>query len=117
MPFLHVFTSARLPESRVAQALLERLSATLADQLKKPEKYVMTCLTPEAEMTFGGSSEPACYVELKNIGEFTPELTERLSARLCEMLAQGLGVAKSRIYIEFANAEPHLWGYDGQTFA
>ncbi|MEP6652860.1 MAG: phenylpyruvate tautomerase MIF-related protein [Myxococcales bacterium] len=32
-------------------------------------------------------------------------------------MAAALGVAKDRIYIEFADAAPHLWGYDGSTFA
>jgi phenylpyruvate tautomerase len=117
MPLIHVTTSRALSDPSRTQALLEALSGRLAEHLKKPEAYVMTCLTPGALMTFGGSAEPACYVEIKNIGTFTPALTVAMSRDLCTLLSLELSVDKNRIYIEFTNAEPHLWGFDGETFA
>jgi phenylpyruvate tautomerase len=89
----------------------------LARELGKPETYVMTCLEPRARMTFAGTDEPSCYVEVKNVGTFTPDLTSRLSAAITDRLAAGLAVAKRRIYVEFADARPHMWGFDGDTFA
>lgn len=117
MPLIHVFTSAEAPNASRTQALLKALSARLAQHFNKPERYVMTCLTPRAHMTFGGSDEPACYVEVKNIGIMTPQLTRAMSADLCEQLNNALGVPINRIYIEFADEQQHLWGYDGRTFA
>lgn len=117
MPLIHVTTSQAPSDPSRTQALLKALSARLAEHLKKPEAYVMTCLTPGAHMTFGGSSEPACYVEVKNIGTFTPALTSALSRDLCALLSLELSVAQNRIYIEFADAKPELWGFDGETFA
>jgi phenylpyruvate tautomerase len=114
MPLINVYTSALAPD---ADALLRRLSSTLARELAKPEAYVMTCLVPQARMTFAGSEAPACYAELKNIGELSQDLTARLSRTLCELLSEGLAVPKNRIYIEFQSVEPHLWGFDGETFA
>lgn len=116
MPLIQVFPSVEVPQSRVA-SLLGALSSTLATHLEKPERYVMTRLAPHAPMTFGGTTEPACYAELKNIGTMTPELTERLSATLTSILTEALGVPSQRIYIEFADEKAHLWGYDGGTFA
>lgn len=77
----------------------------------------MVSVTRTSEMLFAGSSEPCCFAALKNIGAFTPERTEKLSALLCARLAEGLGVQRARIYLEFVDAKPHLWGYDGATFA
>jgi hypothetical protein len=93
------------------------LSGELARELGKPEQYVMVSFQPLPALLFGGSSEPACFAVLKNIGTFTPEQTQKLSVLLCKHLADGLGVAPSRIYLEFVNAQGHLWGYDGDTFA
>ena len=116
MPLLNVYTSAEpLPPDR-ADALLKDLSSTLARSLGKPEAYVMTSLVPRTRMTFGGTLAPACYAELKNIGRFTPDDTARLSAEITRKLSEALGVAQDRIYIEFQNAEGHLWGHDGGTF-
>lgn len=117
MPLINVYTSAPPPsDMRVAQ-LLRTLSKTLAAKLSKPESYVMTCLVPKARMTFGGSDAPACYAELKNIGTFSPEATSRLSKLLCNLLSTELDVPQNRIYLEFKNLEPHLFGFDGDTFA
>ncbi len=76
----------------------------------------MTNLVPQCDMTFAGTFEPACYVEVKNIGSFKPEQTQRMSARISELLGQVLGVTQSRIYIEFTEATGYLWGYGGSTF-
>jgi len=116
MPFVNVFTSADAPTPERSDALLGELSRLLAAELAKPEAYVMTSLVPRARMTFGGTKEPACYVEVKNIGAMTPELTAKLSAALCGRLSEALGVASERIYIEFAEARGHLWGHAGETF-
>ncbi len=77
----------------------------------------MVSFQPLPALLFGGTSEPACFAVLKNIGTFTPSQTRALSAVLCKHLSQGLGVAPGRIYLEFVNAEGHLWGHDGDTFA
>jgi len=114
MPLLKITTS--VSASREQSKLLANLSQLIADRLGKPESYVMTAIEHPSLMTFGGTTEPACYVELKNIGRFSAELTQRLSAELCERLSSALGVAPNRIYIEFSDAEGYLWGHDGETF-
>lgn len=114
MPLLRILSSAEVGGS--TDALLKDLSALLARELGKPEAYVMTCLEPRARLMFAGTDQPACYVEVKNVGTFKPEMTARLSAAITERLAPALGVPRDRIYIEFADARPHMWGYDGSTF-
>ena len=114
MPLVRIVSSVESPDA--GDALLRDLSSLLARELRKPESYVMTCLEPRARMTFAGSPAPACYVEIKNIGTFTAEATARLSAGVTERVSAALGVEKSRIYIEFADARPHMWGHNGETF-
>jgi phenylpyruvate tautomerase len=113
MPALQIHTSAT---ASVSDSFLRGLSAELSRELAKPEAYVLVGIT-RAEMLFGGSDEPACLAVLKNIGTFTPTQTQKLSALLCQRLSEGLGVAPSRTYIEFVNAQGYLWGHDGDTFA
>lgn len=113
MPVLQIQTSAT---ASAPDSFLRTLSAELSRELGKPEAYVLVSLA-RAEMLFAGSNEPTCLAVLKNIGTFTPTQTQKLSALLCQRLAEGLGVAPSRTYIEFVNAQGYLWGYDGDTFA
>jgi phenylpyruvate tautomerase PptA (4-oxalocrotonate tautomerase family) len=117
MPLLQIQTSSKVNTAVDPAGLLKTLSTELAELLGKPESYVMVSFENDATILFGGSTEPACFAALKNIGTFTPELTERLSARLTKHLAAALGIAPGRVYIEFIDAKPHLWGHDGTTFA
>jgi phenylpyruvate tautomerase len=117
MPLLKIVSSKSPADADSRQALLRRLSSTLARELQKPEAYVMTCLVPDASLTFAGTDAPACYVELKSIGSFSEQETARLSELLCRLLSEELGVAPDRIYVEFANPAGYLWGFDGETFA
>jgi phenylpyruvate tautomerase len=114
MPLLSLVSSAPPPADR--PALLAQLSALLSRELGKPERYVMVSLAPRVEMTFAGSTAPACYVELKNVGTLSPGRIEELSQTLCAEIARGLGVPADRIYIEFTNVDGALWGWNGSTF-
>jgi hypothetical protein len=40
-----------------------------------------------------------------------------MSGDFCQEIQSRLGVPKNRIYIEFNDAERHLWGWNGGTFA
>jgi phenylpyruvate tautomerase PptA (4-oxalocrotonate tautomerase family) len=117
MPLLQIQTSSKVNTAGDPAGLLKTLSTELAELLGKPESYVMVSLENDATILFGGSAEPACFAALKSIGTFTPELTERLAGRLTKHLAAALGIAPGRIYLEFIEAKPHLWGHDGSTFA
>ena len=68
MPLLSVFTSATLPEPAAKTRLLTELSSLLAKSVHKPESYVMVSLNARPDLLFGGSTAPACYAELKNVG-------------------------------------------------
>jgi phenylpyruvate tautomerase PptA (4-oxalocrotonate tautomerase family) len=114
MPLLQIQASS---SSAASPELLKNLSTELARELDKPERYMMVSFERLPELLFAGTSEPACFAVLKNIGTFTAPQTERLSALLCAHLSRGLGIEQDRIYIEFQDARPHLWGYDGGTFA
>jgi phenylpyruvate tautomerase len=117
MPLIQIYTSAPAPTAPAKDALLADLSRLLAQTFGKPERWCMTCLLPNLCMTFGGQSTPACFVAVRNVGTMTPDLTEGLSAGVCERLARALNVAADRIYIEFGDVEGHLWGWNGGTFA
>ncbi|HET6151029.1 MAG TPA: phenylpyruvate tautomerase MIF-related protein [Polyangia bacterium] len=116
MPLINVFTSADLPSAEKVDALLRDLSALLAKRFSKPERYVMTSLVPRPRLTFAGTASPACFVEIKNVGEIAPALARSLSADVSSRLQQALGVPPDRIYLEMAHVEGHLWGWNGDTF-
>jgi len=115
MPLVKITTNQSTPPGD-PRALLGDLSKLLSEALKKPEHYVMTALDAPAHMTFSGEDGPAAYIEVKNIGKLTPELTKRLSSEIMQRTSAALGVPANRTYIEFADAVGYLWGHDGETF-
>lgn len=114
MPYLMIQTN-QSPDQAAVQRLLKEVSRTVAEALGKPESYVMVAMEKDTPMLFGGSDAPLAYMELKSIG--LPEnRTAELSAALTGTVSAGLQVDKDRIYIEFADAARHMWGWKGGTF-
>jgi len=114
MPFLKIQSNTAIDEADTA-ALLAEASKLVAQELGKPENYVMVALEPARSMLFAGSDAPLAYLELKSIG--LPESkTTALSAALCNLIETRLGIPASRVYIEFADAPRAMWGWDGGTF-
>lgn len=114
MPYLSVTTNQPL-EAGQRDELLRHASALVAKQLGKPERYVLVVWNHNPAMRFAGTDAPLAYVELKSIG-LPAEATAGLSAALCSFLDEYLGLPADRVYVEFAGAPRHLWGWNGATF-
>ncbi len=114
MPYLSIQTNTDITvETR--DTLLQQASQLVAQQLGKPESYVMVAIQPNSSMLFAGSDAPLAYLELKSIG--LPEAkTADISASLCDLMQTHLGISRERIYIEFADAPRKMWGWNGGTF-
>lgn len=116
MPFIKVQSSVTIPEKAKVDSMLTSLSAKLAQHLGKPESYVMTAFESDVPMTFGGTFDPVCLVEIKSIGTMKPEQTAAMSADFCQVIESELGVSSARIYLEFVDVQRHLWGWNKSTF-
>lgn len=116
MPLIKVQTSVSAPEQSDVEVLLKALSFSLAKHLGKPESYVMTAFEPDVAMTFAGSTDPVCYIEVKSVGTMSPVQTKAMSQDFCQKINQALGVPIDRTYIEFADVKGSMWGWNGSTF-
>lgn len=116
MPLIKIQSSVSAPTQTSINELLKTLSAKLAKHLGKPESYVMTAFEPNVAMTFAGSFDPVCYVEVKSIGNMSSAQTKAMSQDFCQQINEKLGVPTNRIYIEFANATGSMWGWNSDTF-
>ena len=116
MPLLKIQSSIPTPDESMVGDLLKALSGKLAGHLKKSEAYVMTAFEGDVPMTFGGTNEPTCYVEIKSVGTMSSLQTQAMSSEFCQQIEDSLGIPKSRIYIEFADAKGAMWGWNGTTF-
>ena len=112
MPLLELTTNTAISN---CQEVAQQASKLTAEILGKPESYVMVKVNPEQTLIFSGTAEPAAHVKLKSLG--LPEnSTTEFSAKLCNFINTALGIDSARIYIEFADPERHMWGWDKKTF-
>jgi len=114
MPLLTVRTNIAIDNAR-QQELIRQASALVSEQLFKSEKYVMVNLQDKQPMLFAGSDQPCALLELKSIG-LPEDRTAEISNALCALLAAETGITPDRVYIEFTNAERHMWGWNSGTF-
>lgn len=114
MPCLILNTNQVLDEHQQNKVCLAA-SAKTANILGKPESYVMVLIKDQQTMSFAGNTTPCAYIELKSIGLPENQTTE-LSRELCTHIAELIEVEQNRIYIEFSDAQRHMWGWDGRTF-
>lgn len=118
MPLLHIHASSKNINEKAIQEVHQAGAQILAEELGKSTEYVMVLVNTGSSLSFAQEDQTPCaYLEVKNIGGFTPEITEKLSQRLCELVVQKLQTPASRVYIEFQNAERYLWGWNRKTFA
>lgn len=116
MPLIKVQASVSAPEKSAVEKLLKSLSSALAKHTGKPESYVMTAFEPDVAMTFAGTTDPVCYIEVKSVGSMSSSQTKSMSQDFCQQVNQALGVPPNRIYIEFNDAKGSMWGWNGSTF-
>ena len=114
MPYLKIQTNRDVDEALSAE-LISNASKLVAEKLGKPERYVMVAMPPKVPMVFAGSDEPTVFMELKSIG-LSESQTGELSSALCQLMADDLGIAADRVYIEFADAPRKMWGWNSSTF-
>lgn len=115
MPLIQVHLNTAEPGDLTA--FQNKLSEVVATGVGKSEEYVMTRVACNEAITFAQSQEPAAYVEVKNIGTMSHEQTASMSESICAAIADHTHVPGDRVYIEFADAQRHLWGWNGRTFA
>lgn len=116
MPLIKVQSSIAQVDQAQVEGLLKTLSASLARHTGKPEAYVMTAFEPGVAMTFGGTTEPVCYIEVKSVGTMNSAQTQAMSQDFCQLVSDAIAVAPDRTYIEFADAKGFMWGWNGSTF-
>lgn len=114
MPLIRVECNTRV-ESDAAAAFIAKASEKTSEILGKSENYVMCILDDNRNMSFAGNTDATAYIEFKSIG-LPEDKTTELSAAVCELVSATLGIASDRIYIEFANAQRHMWGWNNRTF-
>lgn len=114
MPYLKIQTNLPLGE-KAEQTILKSASALVAQELEKPESFVMVAIQADTPMLFAGTDEPVAFLELKSVG-LPGKKTKILCQALCQLVEQHLGIAPERVYVKFIDVNRGMWGWKGDVF-
>ena len=114
MPYIKLATNVDL-DAAAGRELCEALTALASKLLGKPASYVMAHVEPGAVLTFAGSHDPAAFMELRSIGLDRAACAE-LAAALCGFLNTRLAVPPGRVFIDFRDIDPKMFGWNSKVF-
>jgi len=114
MPYFKIETNRDLDQLG-QETFVKNSTRFVSELLAKPEESVMVSLVANIPMQFQGNENPTAYVAFKSIGLSRDQCPE-YAKKVCEYLESALGIAPQRIYIEFSDIDPKMFGWDKSTF-
>ena len=93
-----------------------KASAAVAELVGKPEKFVMVLVEAGGTMSFGGTHEPAAFLQLISLGKIGGEINKGITRALSDLMAEAFGVPADRLYLHFIDPARSDFGWNGTTF-
>ena len=109
MPFINVFTSAKIVDKK---KLLEEISILVSTLTNKPKRFVMAKLADNLAMYFDDESN-CCFLEIKSIGSLNPS---EMAKPISNFVYEKMGIPIDKIYISFEDVPASMWAWNGRTF-
>jgi phenylpyruvate tautomerase PptA (4-oxalocrotonate tautomerase family) len=89
----------------------------IAKILDKSEDFIMVIFQQTNFQSFGlNTIKPSIYIELKNVGDLSADITNFLSRTISELFVEVINLDPTRLYIEFQSSKRHQWGWNRKTF-
>lgn len=113
MPFIDVKTSVKVSDD-AKNSIEKKLTQSISLLPGKTSSYFMCAVEDNVSMMFHGDKKPTAFVEVKIFGSSTRRAYEELTARICTVLQEEIGVAPDFCYVKFEEAEH--WGFNSFMF-
>ena len=95
--------------------LKEKLGKAISLLSGKSEAWLMLSFEDNCRLWFrGDNSAPLAYIEVSALGKISPSSAEELTAELCNICKEVLGIDGSGVYVKYE--ETDKWGFDGGNF-
>ena len=113
MPMIKVETTVSLSEEKrdVLKAELGKAISIMG----KPESYLMINLVDNQDLYFGGNKlDKGAFVEVKVLGNVDAGQSDKMTAKVCEILNAQLGIPGDAVYVAYFGTSN--WGWNGSNF-
>ena len=113
MPFINTnYSSSITPgqEEKIKSALGQAVSI-----LGKSESWLMVGFEPNCSLYFKGEkSEKIAFVEVSLFGNASRAAYDKMTAEICKILGDVLGVPADKVYVKYSPTDN--WGWNGGNF-
>lgn len=113
MPMIDSKVTVPLPQEK--RDVLKAEFGKAISILGKPESYLMLGFEDNYDLYFGGKKlDKGAFISVQLLGEVNSGASEKMSAKLCEILEKELGIPDDKIYITYSGYKN--WGWNGGNF-
>lgn len=114
MPCIKTITSVTVSDSQ-KKDLQNRFGEAIEIFPGKTERWLMVITEGDKDIALAGDAvTPAAWVELSLVGKSDRAHFERMTAAICDILQDVLGIAPDRVYVKYE--EVTHWGWNGGNF-
>lgn len=112
MPFIDCKISKRLTDGQKED--IKRGLGAAVGILHKPESYLMVGIADGYDLYFGGEKTEGAYVEVSLFGTVQSADSEKMTARICDILSSCAAVSPDKVYVTYHGVRD--WGWNGGNF-
>ena len=110
MPMIEAKVTMQLPAEK--RDVLKAEFGKAIGIIGKPESYLMINLIDNQDLYFGGSKlDKGAYVEVKVLSSVDAGASDKMTAKVCEILEKELGIPGNAVYISYCGTSN--WGWNG----
>lgn len=114
MPYIQLKTTAKLSDEKTA-ALKTAFGKAIESFPGKTEAWLMVNIEDNKKLWFrGDASADSAMVDVDLLGAVSDEGSARMTAELCRILREELGIQPDRVYVKYTGYEH--WGWNGGNF-
>lgn len=113
MPMIEAKVTMQLPAEK--RDVLKAEFGKAITIIGKPESYLMINLIDNQDLYFSGNKlDKGAYVEVKVLGSVDAGASDKMTAKVCEILEKELGIPCNAVYISYWGTSN--WGWNGGNF-
>ncbi len=114
MPFVNAKVSVDLNDEQKDQ-LQQKLTEAVNKSFGKPTQYIMVGIETRQDLYFGGKKmAKGAFVEISLLGHPSGSACSAMTAQVCDILQQQLGIAGNMVYVSYHPIDN--WGWNGSNF-
>lgn len=114
MPFINSKVSVEMTPEKKEQ-VKKRLGEAISMIPGKSENWLMVGFEDSYDLYFqGNQNAPTAFVEVKIYGGASADVYNRMTAAICNIFSEELGIGADRTYVKYEEVEN--WGWNGSNF-